>query len=87
MTQHSGNSGNTVPFIKPIRNPAHGGEAVDGDALACGELPEWREIIRQQPDINISRTVLMHRQLESGRYRIDPSRVARRLLRFEQNLR
>lgn len=44
------------------------------------------EIIRQQPDINISRTILLHGQVESGRYQVNASRVAVRLLDMENRL-
>ncbi len=78
--QHS--RGGTLPFARPPR--ANRG---DGDSPAAeADWPALREIVRQQPEINISKTVLLHRQVQAGRHPVNPSRLADHMLRFERRL-
>ncbi len=83
MNEYQGRPGKTLPFAKPAGSGKRDG---DGDKSAEEEREAMLDIIRQQPEINISRTVLLHRQVDSGRYRVNASRVARRLLDFEDRI-
>ena len=82
MNKDRGRPGKTLPFAKPARAGKRGGA---GDK-AEEEREAMLDIIRQQPEINISRTVLLHRKVDSGRYRVNASRVARRLLDLEDRI-
>ena len=76
----------TIPFARPARDSRGGGDARAAD----GRQDDWDamlELVRQQPDINISKTILLYSQVSSGRYRIDSSRLADRILEFEGRLR
>ena len=74
----------TIPFAKLSRDSRDG-----GDARADGrkeDMDAMLELVRQQPDINISKTILLYSQISSGRYRIDSSRLADRILEFENRI-
>ena len=83
MNEHHGKADNTLPFAKPDRDS---GRASDGEKPAGEECEAMLDIIKQQPEINISRTVMLHGQIDSGRYRVNAPRVAKRLLDFEGRL-
>lgn len=74
---------NTLPFARPARTSGRGGAGVNSGEEISGEM---LDIVRQEPEMNISKTVLLSRQIDSGRYRVDASRVAGRLLEFEDRL-
>ena len=83
MNQDPGGKSNTLPFALPVARPARGG----GDARSSGPISaEMLDIVKQEPDMNISKTVLMSRKIDSGRYRVNAYRVARRLREFENRL-
>lgn len=83
MNEDHRDTGNTLPFARPARAPGRGG----ADAPSAGEInEELLDIIRQEPEMNISKTVLLSKQVASGRYRVDASSVARRLREFERGL-
>jgi len=80
MNEDHQSQGKTLPFARPGRASRGGGDSPTAEA-------DWRalrEIVGQQPEINISKTVLLHRQVQAGRYPINPSRLADRMLRFER---
>ena len=81
MNEHFGSRGKTLPFASPLRAGSSGNPGAD-DTIA----EDWGamlDIIRQQPEVNISKTVQLHRQVVSGRYPVNASRLADRLLQFE----
>ena len=83
MNEDLDNIGNALPFAKPARTERGGGDGAD----AMGEEREaLLEIVRQQPEINIRRTLLLHGKVGSGRYRVNASRMADKLLDFEGKL-
>ena len=83
MNEDHRRTANTLPFARPARAAGRGGADINfGEEIS----EEMLDIVRQEPEMNISRTVLLSRQIESGRYRVDASRVARRLLEFEDRL-
>ncbi len=83
MNEDHRSTGNTLPFARPARAPGRGGKG----APSAGEIDEeMLDIVRQEPEMNISKTVLLGKQVGEGRYRVDSSRVARRLLEFEGRL-
>ncbi len=84
MNQHFDSRGKTLPFVRPLR-PGASGDPGAGDA----SMEDWEallDMIRQQPDVNISKIVQLHRQVSSGGYRVNASRLADRLLQFESRL-
>lgn len=74
---------NTLPFARPARAPGRGGESPPSSEKISAEM---LDIVKQEPDMNISKTVLMSRKIDSGRYRVNAYRVARRLREFENRL-
>lgn len=83
MNEDHRSTGNTLPFARPARAPGRGGKG----APFAGEISEeLLDIVRQEPEMNISKTVLLGKQVGEGRYRVDASRVASRLLAFEGRL-
>ena len=83
MNEDHRGTGKTLPFARPARATGRGGAGVP----SAGEISEeLLDIVRQEPEMNISKTVLLSKQIDSGRYRVDASRVARRLLDFERGL-
>ncbi len=81
MNEDFGSRGKTLPFARPLR-AGRGGNPGAEDAMA----EDWEamlDLIRQQPDVNISKTVQLHRQVAAGHYRVNASRLADRLLQFE----
>ncbi len=83
MNEDHGGTADTLPFARPARPLGRGG----GSAQSAGETSEeMLDIVRQEPEMNISKTVLLGKQVGEGRYRVDASRVARRLLEFEGRL-
>lgn len=83
MNEDHRRTANTLPFARPARASGRGGASVSSGEEISGEM---LDIVRQEPEMNISKTVLLSRQIDSGRYRVDASRVARRLLEFEDRL-
>ena len=83
MNEDHRRTANTLPFARPARAAGRGGDSVESSEEISEEM---LDIVRQEPEMNISRTVLLSRQIDSGRYRVDASRVARRLLEFEDRL-
>lgn len=83
MNEDHRRNANTLPFARPARAAGRGGASVNsGEEIS----EEMLDIVRQEPEMNISKTVLLSKQIDSGRYRVDASRVARRLLEFEDRL-
>ena len=83
MNEDDRRTANTLPFARPARASGRGGGGVNSGAEISEEM---LDIVRQEPEMNISKTVLLSKQIDSGRYRVDASRVARRLLEFEDRL-
>lgn len=83
MNEDLGNKSNTLPFARPARAAGRDGESARSSERIS---PEMLDIVRQEPDMNISKTVLMSRKIDSGRYRVNAYRVARRLREFEGRL-
>ncbi len=84
MNEHFDSRGKTLPFARPLRARSSGDNGAE-DTIA----EDWEamlDIIRQQPDVNISKTVQLHSQVRSGRYRVNASRLADRLLQLESRL-
>ncbi len=79
MNEDRGNKGDTLPFARPAPD-GEGGKSADEEREAM------LDIIRQEPAINISKTVLLHRRIDSGSYQVDAARVAQRLLALENRL-
>lgn len=80
MNEDHQSRGGTLPFARPKRASRDGGDSPIGGA----DLQALSEIVRQQPEVNISKTILLHRQVQAGRYPVNPSRLADRMLRFER---
>ncbi len=83
MNEDQGGTANTLPFARPARASGRGCGSAES-APATSE--EMLDIVRQEPEMNISKTVLLGKQVGEGRYRVDASRVAGRLLAFEGRL-
>ena len=83
MNEDQRRTANTLPFARPARAAGRDGADVNSGEEISEEL---LEIVRQEPEMNISKTVWLSKQIDSGRYRVDASRVARRLLEFEDRL-
>lgn len=83
MNEDHRRTANTLPFARPARAAGRGGDSVESSEEISEEM---LDIVRQEPEMNISKTVLLSRQIDSGRYRVDASRVARRLFEFEDRL-
>ena len=83
MNEDHRRTADTLPFARPARAAGRGGD----NAKSTAEISEeMLDIVRQEPEMNISKTVLLSKQIGSGRYRVDASRVARRLFEFEDRL-
>lgn len=83
MNEDHRSTGNTLPFARPARASGRGGKGLP----FAGEIDEeMLDIVGQEPEMNISKTVLLGKQVGEGRYRFDASRVARRLIDFEGRL-
>lgn len=83
MNEDHRRTANTLPFARPARAAGRGSDSVESSEEISEEM---LDIVRQEPEMNISKTVLLSRQIDSGRYRVDASRVARRLFEFEDRL-
>ena len=83
MKEDRRRTADTLPFARPARAAGRSGASFNsGEEIS----EEMLDIVRQEPEMNISKTVLLSRQISSGRYRVDASRVARRLFEFEDRL-
>ena len=83
MNEDHGRTGKTLPFARPAHVGRRGGETRE---LTAEEQDAMLEIIKQQPEVNISQMILLHGRVESGRYQVNASRVAGKMLEFEHRL-
>ena len=86
MNENKRSQGKTIPFAKSPR-ASRRGDGGDGDIAAAVKNEDWEsilEIIRQQPEIDISKTMRLYSQVSLGRYQVDASRLADRMLQFEK---
>jgi anti-sigma28 factor (negative regulator of flagellin synthesis) len=95
LTQLSSEKGNTAssvvtPFLveRKSRNPAvqaainHSADSV----YPAIDMLEFKSAIKHSPVINVSRIVGLHNRIAAGEYKIDPQRLAEKLIGLESVL-
>ena len=85
MNDNFGKRGNTLPFSRPARASRRGAGAIAAEA-AGQDWEDWLDLIRQQPEIDISKTISLCSGVNAGRYQPDAARIAKRMLQFEARL-
>jgi len=83
MSNSRGNLESAVLLPKSAGNERR---ALPNDRADGHEQQELLEIVRQQPHVDISRSISLHRVVQNGRYQIDAFRLAGKLLDFELRL-
>ena len=88
MNENKRSQGKTIPFARSPRASRRGDGDIGADAKGAAAINEdWesiQELIRQQPEIDISKTMRLYSQVSLGRYQVDASRLAGRMLQFEK---
>ena len=88
MNENKRSQGKTIPFARSPRASRRGdgdhGAAANGAATTNEDWESILEIIRQQPEIDISKTMRLYSQVSLGRYQVDAPRLAGRMLQFEK---